>query len=111
MTQELSVEQKYELFKDHLFDPYASIKSLNLGARIENPLLFETMMYLGDLALATEDDLLRVPNLGKKGIKKIKSRAAKINIYPGGHYPGLREIMEHKTLEDRVKQRQMGFDF
>ena len=49
-----------------------TIDSLDLSTRIKNALKASGINYLGMLLRMTEQDLLRIPGIGKKGLAEIK---------------------------------------
>lgn len=59
-------------------DPVLSrpVEELELTVRAANCLKAENINYIGDLVRATEQDLLRTPNLGKKSLSEIKDTLA-----------------------------------
>ncbi len=52
------------------------VDELDLTVRSLNALKAEQVLYVGDLVLRTESDLLRTPNLGKKSLVEIKDALA-----------------------------------
>lgn len=54
----------------------ASIRILELPTRSENCLKAESIDTIGDLAKKTENELLIIPNLGRKSLNEIKENLA-----------------------------------
>ncbi len=50
------------------------VERLNLGARLTNSLKAEKILFIGDLVIKSEKDLLKTPNLGKKSVVEIERR-------------------------------------
>lgn len=54
---------------------------LSLPTRVINQLLYEKILFVGELIQLTEKELLKVPNLGRKGIFDIKVALEAHNLY------------------------------
>jgi len=64
------------------------IEYLELNTRALNSLKKMEILYCGDLAVSTEHDLLRTPNLGKKSVDEIKACMAEKGMELGTQLPG-----------------------
>jgi DNA-directed RNA polymerase subunit alpha len=60
-----------------------SIEELELTVRSANCLRAQNMRYLGDLVQYTEQDLLKIPNLGRKSLNEIKAVLAERGLTLG----------------------------
>lgn len=65
-----------------------SVDDLLLTIRPRNCLKAENITYIGDLVLWNEDDLLRVPNLGRWSLREIKDVLFKHNLSLGMNLDG-----------------------
>lgn len=67
------------------FDPKLLIKvnDLELSVRSQNCLKNENVMYLGDLVVKTELQMLQTPNFGKKSLGEIKELLEKMGLRLG----------------------------
>jgi hypothetical protein len=61
---------------------------LGLSVRSDNYLKNGDINYIGDLVQKTEDEMLRSPNLGRKGLNEIKEALAQMGLHLGMDVPG-----------------------
>jgi len=61
------------------------VDDLELTVRSANCLKAESIYFIGDLVLRTENDLLKTPNLGKKSLTEIKNVLASHGLSLGMH--------------------------
>ena len=85
-------ESSKKVFEREFFE----IDSLNLPVRITNALKIEGIYSIKALITKTEDDLLRIPNLGKKSLTEIKEVLGEIDLRLGMNMdlPSDREQLE-----------------
>lgn len=58
----------------------SSIDDLAITNRTRNCLVAENIYYVGDLIKCTENDLLRLPNFGRKSLKELKEILAEVGL-------------------------------
>lgn len=66
--------QESESIEEFAFDPVLlkKVDELELTVRSQNCLKNENIVYIGDLVMKTESDMLRTPNFGRKSLNEIK---------------------------------------
>jgi hypothetical protein len=62
---------------------YRKINEFEWSVRSQNCLNNEKIVYLGDLVVKTETEMLRLPNLGKKSLNEIKGVLASVSLHLG----------------------------
>lgn len=72
-----------------LFNPVflRRVDDLELSLRSANCLKFDNIVYIGDLVQKSEEDMLRTPNFGRKGLAEITEVIAKIGLRLGMDVP------------------------
>lgn len=79
------------------------VEELELSVRSANCLKNENILYIGDLVLKTENDMLKTPNFGRKSLNEIKEVLAQMGLGFGMNIPtwppeNIDELS--RTLED-----------
>lgn len=64
------------------------VDELELSVRSANCLKNDNIVYIGDLIMKTEFDMLRTPNFGRKSLNEIKEVLATMGLYLGMEVPG-----------------------
>lgn len=78
-------EEKDELpFNKNLLK---KVEELELSVRSANCLKNDAIVYIGDLVLKTEAEMLRTPNFGRKSLNEIKEVLAKMGLHLGMDVP------------------------
>ena len=78
-------ETREELpFSKHLL---RKVDELELSVRSANCLKNDNIVYIGDLVLKTEADMLRTPNFGRKSLTEIKEVLATMSLHLGMDVP------------------------
>jgi len=78
-------EEKEELpFNKNLLK---KVEELELSVRSANCLKNDNIIYIGDLVLKTEAEMLRTPNFGRKSLNEIKEVLTKMGIHLGMDIP------------------------
>jgi len=83
--KEVITEQVAELS----FNPalLKKVDELELSVRSANCLKNDNIVYIGDLILKTEGEMLRTPNFGRKSLNEIKEVLASMGLYLGMEIP------------------------
>ena len=89
------------------------IESLGLSVRSARCLDDEGIIYVGDLILKTESELLKIPTFGQSSLNELKISLNKMNLYFGmelRYWPIDKEVLEDIASEDEViaKYLKMG---
>ena len=63
------------------------VEELELSVRSANCLKNDNIVYIGDLVLKTEADMLRTPNFGRKSLNEIKEVLGLMGLHLGMHVP------------------------
>ena len=76
--------------QDLPFDPklLKKVNELELTVRSHNCLRNDNIVYIGDLVIRTEHEMLRTPNFGKKSLNEIKEILTSMNLKLGMDVPG-----------------------
>jgi DNA-directed RNA polymerase subunit alpha len=84
------------------FDPSLLIRveDLELSVRSHNCLKNDNIVYIGDLVVKTEADMLRTPNFGRKSLNEIKEVLGKMKLKFGMTIPG----WPPENVEELAKQ-------
>jgi DNA-directed RNA polymerase alpha subunit len=77
--------------RDHLDERILRIEGLS--ARTRNVLTAAGIHTIADLVQRGEDELLRVPNFGRRSVNEIKAVLAVWNLYLGMDEPGLKRYI------------------
>ena len=67
---------------------FMKVEQLELSVRSSNCLRNDGIVYLGELVTKTEEEMLRVPNYGRKSLNEIKEELARMNLQFGMELPG-----------------------
>jgi hypothetical protein len=67
---------------------FMKVEQLELSVRSSNCLRNDGIVYLGELVIKTEEEMLRVPNYGRKSLNEIKEELARMNLQFGMEVPG-----------------------
>ena len=86
------------------------IEELLLSKRTQNSLFSEGIKYVGDLIQLTEQELLHIPNFGRKCLKEIIDALGCIELYLGSHTfnwpPGNIEALRKKYFSRLSKAKE-----
>jgi DNA-directed RNA polymerase subunit alpha len=63
------------------------VEELELSVRSANCLKNDNIIYIGDLVLKSESDMLRTPNFGRKSLNEIKEVLSQMGLYLGMETP------------------------
>jgi DNA-directed RNA polymerase subunit alpha len=63
------------------------VEELELSVRSANCLKNDNIVYIGDLVLKTESEMLRTPNFGRKSLNEIKEVLTKMGLHLGMDVP------------------------
>ena len=63
------------------------VDELELSVRSANCLKNDNILYIGDLVLKTENEMLRTPNFGRKSLNEIKEVLTGMSLYLGMEIP------------------------
>ncbi len=64
-------------------EPYIKVEELELSVRSANCLKNDNIVYIGDLILKTESEMLRTPNFGRKSLNEIKEVLTSMGLHLG----------------------------
>ena len=67
-------------FNKHLL---RKVDELELSVRSANCLKNDNIIYIGDLVLKSESDMLRTPNFGRKSLNEIKEVLSQMGLHLG----------------------------
>ena len=76
------------------------VDELELSVRSANCLKNDNIVYIGDLILKTESEMLRTPNFGRKSLNEIKEVLASMNLSLGMDIPN----WPPENVEDLAKK-------
>ena len=76
------------------------VEELELSVRSANCLKNDNIVYIGDLVMKTEAEMLRTPNFGRKSLNEIKEVLAKMGIHLGMDVPG----WPPENIEDLIRR-------
>ena len=76
------------------------VEELELSVRSANCLKNDNIVYIGDLVLKTEAEMLRTPNFGRKSLNEIKEVLTKMGIHLGMEVPG----WPPENIEDLIRR-------
>ncbi len=93
---EESVKQDFPFNKNLL----RKVDELELSVRSANCLKNDNIIYIGDLVLKTEADMLRTPNFGRKSLNEIKEVLAQMGLQLGMEVPN----WPPENIEDLAKR-------
>lgn len=87
---EEEMEEKAEVSKEIDFNPVLlkKVNHLELSVRSQNCLQNDNIVYIGDLVIKTEAEMLRTQNFGRKSLNEIKYILSKYNLKFGMEIPG-----------------------
>ncbi len=87
---DFDVRSKRDSQSDVAFSPnmLRRVEELELNVRASNCLKELGISYIGDLVQKTENDLMYIPNFGKKSLNEIKEALAHIGLVLGMNVPG-----------------------
>jgi len=90
VTFEEEEEAKVEVIQEVEFNPVLlkKVNHLELSVRSQNCLQNDNIVYIGDLVIKTEGEMLRTQNFGRKSLNEIKDILAKFNLKFGMEVPG-----------------------
>jgi DNA-directed RNA polymerase subunit alpha len=63
------------------------VDELELSVRSANCLKNDNIVYIGDLILKSESEMLRTPNFGRKSLNEIKEVLAQMGLHLGMNIP------------------------
>ena len=81
------------------------VDELELSVRSANCLKNDNIIYIGDLVLKTEAEMLRTPNFGRKSLNEIKEVLSSMGLRLGMDIPG----WPPENIEDLAKKLEQEF--
>jgi DNA-directed RNA polymerase subunit alpha len=86
--EEIKEDQSDEI-EELKFDPnlLRKVDELELSVRSQNCLKNDNIVYIGDLVIKTENEMLKTPNFGRKSLNEIKEVLANMNLSFGMSIP------------------------
>lgn len=83
-------EEKTELIEELEFNPVLlkKVSHLELSVRSQNCLQNDNIVYIGDLVIKTESEMLRTQNFGRKSLNEIKDILSKFGLKFGMEIAG-----------------------
>ena len=83
------LEEKDTEVEELKFDPnlLRKVDELELSVRSQNCLKNDNIIYIGDLVIKTEGEMLKTPNFGRKSLNEIKDVLASMNLNFGMTIP------------------------
>jgi DNA-directed RNA polymerase subunit alpha len=83
-------EEKAEVSRELEFNPVLlkKVSHLELSVRSQNCLQNDNIVYIGDLVIKTEAEMLKTQNFGRKSLNEIKEILSKFNLKFGMEIPG-----------------------
>jgi DNA-directed RNA polymerase subunit alpha len=90
VTFEEEEEEKAELAQELEFNPVLlkKVSHLELSVRSQNCLQNDNIVYIGDLVIKTEAEMLRTANFGRKSLNEIKDILSKFGLKFGMEIAG-----------------------
>lgn len=90
VTFEEEEEEKAELAQELEFNAVLlkKVSHLELSVRSQNCLQNDNIVYIGDLVIKTESEMLRTQNFGRKSLNEIKDILTKFGLKFGMEIPG-----------------------
>lgn len=90
VTFEEEEEDKQDKLEELAFNStlLKKVDELELSVRSQNCLKNDNIVYIGDLVIKTEAEMLRTQNFGRKSLNEIKEILAKFNLKFGMEVPG-----------------------
>lgn len=90
VTFEEEEEDKQDKLEELAFNStlLKKVDELELSVRSQNCLKNDNIVYIGDLVIKTEAEMLRTQNFGRKSLNEIKEILAKFNLKFGMDVPG-----------------------
>lgn len=90
VTFEEEEEEKVEVSRELGFNPVLlkKVSHLELSVRSQNCLQNDNIVYIGDLVIKTEAEMLKTQNFGRKSLNEIKEILSKFNLKFGMDIPG-----------------------
>jgi DNA-directed RNA polymerase subunit alpha len=76
------------------------VDDLELSVRSQNCLKNDNIIYIGDLVIKTEGEMLKTPNFGRKSLNEIKELLSSMNLKFGIEVAG----WPPEDIEDLVKK-------
>ena len=75
-------EEKDEEIEELQFDPnlLRKVDELELSVRSQNCLKNDNIVYIGDLVIKTENEMLKTPNFGRKSLNEIKEVLSSMSL-------------------------------
>jgi len=82
-------EENSEEVEELKFDPnlLRKVDELELSVRSQNCLKNDNIVYIGDLVIKSEGEMLKTPNFGRKSLNEIKEVLANMNLNFGMNIP------------------------
>ncbi|MDX1916900.1 MAG: DNA-directed RNA polymerase subunit alpha [Rickettsiaceae bacterium] len=89
ITFEESQEEAKEVLEELSFNPVLlkKVDELELSVRSQNCLKNDNIVYIGDLIIKSESDMLKTPNFGRKSLNEIKEILSAYNLKFGMEIP------------------------
>ena len=79
ITQDINIEKEVETVEENKYENI-TIEDLDLSVRSYNCLKRASISTVLELTEKSEDDMMKVKNLGKKSLKEIKEKLASIGL-------------------------------
>ncbi|NDB83574.1 MAG: DNA-directed RNA polymerase subunit alpha [Alphaproteobacteria bacterium] len=89
ITFEEAKEESKEVLEELRFNPVLlkKVDELELSVRSQNCLKNDNIVYIGDLIIKTESEMLKTPNFGRKSLNEIKEILSSYNLKFGMEAP------------------------
>ena len=91
--------------EQHIPELFRKVEELELSVRAANCLKNDNIVYIGDLVLKSETDMLKTPNFGRKSLNEIKKMLADLGLSLGMDNPD----WPPENLEELSKQHEGGY--
>ena len=102
MLLQITVNCLHFIFNKHLL---RKVDELELSVRSAICLKNDNIIYIGDLVLKSESEMLRTPNFGRKSLNEIKEVLSQMGLHLGMDIPD----WPPENIEDLAKRLEEPF--